>query len=120
MPSSTVSPTPYIDGKMHSFFLAPTSSIECEVIILEVKNTYCGKNSISTSIFRHISEIICAPISNLMNESFRNGVFPISLKVACVIPLYETGDKNLVSNCRPISILPLISKVFEKKNKYKN
>ena len=42
------------------------------------------------------------------------GVFPKSLKLAKVIPIHKAEDKQNVSNYRPISILPLLSKIFEK------
>ena len=43
-----------------------------------------------------------------------SGVFPDELKIAKVIPLYKSGSSNLMSNYRPISILPTLSKIFEK------
>ena len=42
------------------------------------------------------------------------GVFPDELKIAKVIPHFKTGNRNPVSNYRPISILPTLSKIFEK------
>ena len=42
------------------------------------------------------------------------GVFPNELKLAKVVPLYKSGNRNCTSNYRPISILPTISKIFEK------
>ena len=41
------------------------------------------------------------------------GKFPSDLKISRVKPLFKSGDASLFSNCRPISILPLISKIFE-------
>jgi hypothetical protein len=42
------------------------------------------------------------------------GVFPDRLKYATVKPLYKNGDRQEVSNYRPISILTYFSKIFEK------
>ncbi len=42
------------------------------------------------------------------------GVFPESWKHALVIPLFKYGDPDVVSNYRPISILPIVSKILEK------
>ena len=42
------------------------------------------------------------------------GVFPESMKIAEVIPIYKAGENNLASNCRPLSILGNLSKLFEK------
>ena len=40
--------------------------------------------------------------------------FPDQLKVAKILPIYKAGDKSQFINCRPISILPSFSKIFEK------
>ena len=50
----------------------------------------------------------------LINLSFSDGYFPDELKLAKVIPLYKTNDPTLFSNYRPVSLLPLFSKLFEK------
>ena len=42
------------------------------------------------------------------------GIFPDKLKIAKVIPLFKKGGKSILSNYRPISLLPSISKLFEK------
>ena len=50
----------------------------------------------------------------VLNESLRLGVFPEKLKFAKVVPVHKGGDKTLVENYRPISLLTTFSKVFEK------
>ena len=46
--------------------------------------------------------------------SILNGIFPSRLKITKVTPLYKNGPSHQTTNCRPISILTPISKVFEK------
>src|SRR5690606_25757508 len=57
---------------------------------------------------------IAKVITHLINLSFNTGSFPEKLKIAKTIVLYKKGDKMLAENYRPISILPIISKVFER------
>jgi len=42
------------------------------------------------------------------------GIFPDSLKIAKIIPIYKSGDSKSLTNYRPISILSVFSKIFEK------
>ena len=49
-----------------------------------------------------------------MNLSITKGVFPDELKVARVIPLFKSGDVTSFSNYRPVSVLPLFSKILER------
>jgi hypothetical protein len=48
-----------------------------------------------------------------MNICITTGVFPSAWKVARITPLHKTGEKSDKNNYRPISVLPILSKVFE-------
>ena len=50
----------------------------------------------------------------LCNQSFIKGVFPNELKLAKVVPIFKQGNRELCQNYRPVSILPCLSKVFER------
>ena len=50
----------------------------------------------------------------MINNSLVNGVVPESLKTAMVIPIYKAKEHQLLTNYRPISLLPVLSKVLEK------
>ena len=51
---------------------------------------------------------------HVFKVSIEQGIFPDSLKLAKVTPIFKSGDKYNVSNYRPISILPVFSKVLER------
>ena len=46
--------------------------------------------------------------------SLAQGVFSKELKIAKVIPIYKSGDCKTINNYRPVSVLPVFSKVFER------
>ena len=50
----------------------------------------------------------------MINQTLSTGIFPEKLKVAKVVPLFKNGTNTVISNYRPISLLPAMSKVFEK------
>ena len=53
-------------------------------------------------------------MSELINEFFLNAVFPMAFKHGIVIPIFKSGDIEEISNYRPITILHIASKDFEK------
>ena len=53
-------------------------------------------------------------MSDLFNYCLSEGVYPDSLKVAEVIPIFKKGDHDETSNYRPISLLSQFNKIFEK------
>ena len=62
-----------------------------------------------------LSAVILAPsITSLINKSIDSAYFPTQLKIAKIFPIHKSGSKSDPSNYRPISILPTISKLFEK------
>ena len=59
-------------------------------------------------------KIMDDPLTLIVNQSLGSGIFPNKLKIAKVIPIFKKDDAHLLNNYRPISLLPTISKVFEK------
>ena len=53
-------------------------------------------------------------LTYLINCSFKTGIFPDKWKLANIIPLFKGGNRNTVGNFRPVSLLPLPSKIIEK------
>jgi hypothetical protein len=76
--------------------------------------TSSGYDRISNKLLKFVKHEICTPVMLILNQSITHGTFPSSLKIAKVSPLYKKGDAKLLENYRPISILPSLSKIFEK------
>ena len=57
---------------------------------------------------------IFRPITYIINLSIKQRTFPDNLKIAKVIPICKQGSRSLFDNYRPISVLPVLSRVFEK------
>lgn len=53
-------------------------------------------------------------ITDLYNKILITGIFPDDWKKATITPIFKTGDKYRVKNYRPISLLPVVGKIFEK------
>jgi hypothetical protein len=53
------------------------------------------------------------PPSCIYSTSIRQGKFPVHLKYLVVVPLFKNGDKSLISNYRPISLLTGFFKTYE-------
>ena len=60
-----------------------------------------------------ISNDIADSITLIINQSLKSGIFPDQLKIAKVTPIYKKDEKKIITNYRPISVLPVVSKVFE-------
>ena len=57
---------------------------------------------------------ILTPLRHICNTSLGQGIFSDEMKIARIIPLFKSGDKQNVSNYRPISLLPQFSNILEK------
>ena len=73
-----------------------------------------GYDDYNTQIMKNIYATIEVPLLHIVNLSFKNGVFPDKMKIAKVLPLFKSGEKFVVGNYRPISLLPLFSKILER------
>ena len=73
-----------------------------------------GPYSFPTRILRLAKHIISQPLSMIISKSIEFGTYPSKLKLAKVIPIYKSGDESDPSNYRPISLLSIFNRIFEK------
>ena len=116
IPNSKTSYTSYLhDAARESVFLAPIEYYEIESIIRKLNNRkVTGPNSIPVNILKFNIDFFSKILTKAANLSFSSGVFPNILKTAEVIPIFKSGSQLDCSNYRPISLISVISKIFEK------
>ena len=98
-----------------SFFFNPVSPCEIDSEIMTIQlNKAQGPYSFPTRILRLAKHIISQPLSMIISKSIEFGTYPSKLKLAKVIPIYKSGDETDPSNHRPISLLSIFNRIFEK------
>ena len=95
-------------------FLDPVSTSEVKEIIVDLNNTANGYDDISALLLKLAVECIGNPLAFLCYLSFTEGIFTDQLKTANMIPLYKADDPMPFNHYRPVSLLCILSKVFEK------
>jgi len=84
-------------------------------IIRSLKNkNSAGIDGLSNRMIKKEAYRFAVLMTPLINESLTEGKFPDCLKIANIIPIFKKGDPTDMNNYRPIALLPVMSKVFEK------
>ena len=92
------------------------------ISILDMHNEICNldtskayqKDNIPPKLLKDNNDICSIVLSSDINRCIHNGNFPNNLKNADITPTFKKGDRLSKCNYRPVSILPTLSKVYEK------
>ena len=100
------------DDKLSSF------NISSEVIFQLIKNLDPNKahgyDDISVKMLKLCAPSICKPLTLLFENCVRSGEFPNVWKRSNIVPVHKKGNKQLIKNYRPVSLLPICGKLMEK------
>ena len=108
-------PLTKMDEVNHSMYLKPITCDEVREIIDNLDNKISsGDDDISNVIVKLSSNVTIPYLTQIINLSFEEGIFPDDLKKAKVIPLHKDGSKIDENNYRPISLLIVWSKIIER------
>ena len=116
IPSSIRTHKSFLPDRLHnSFFLESTTQSEIVETANSLRlNTAAGHDKIPMWSVKESINYISEPLTYVLNISINSGLLPAQLKLARVVPLDKSGDKSLLSNYRPLSVLPVFSKFLEK------
>ena len=73
--------------------------------------TSTGVDSVSNKLLKFVKNAILEPLTIIINQMPRVGTFPDLLNISKVVPVYKKDDNTNLSNYRPISLLPSMSKI---------
>ena len=95
-------------------FFTPIENNELLTLITSLKETSPGWDNVTTTLIKSAKHVIINQLTHIFNLSLKQGTFPAELKIARVVPIFKNGDKSNISNFRPVSVLPVFSKLLEK------
>lgn len=108
----------YIKSNLNSQNIFHFKEVSDKSVCSLMKNLNSGKSTgcdgIPAKILKEYAPLLAPPISKLINRSITSCRFPDDLKKANVSPVFKKDDNLIKSNFRPVSILPTISKIYEK------
>ena len=106
--------TPQLNSK-GVFHFQPETTEKIEQLIKRIKpNVATGIDQLPAKLIKEAMPIIAEDLKDMVNLSYETNTFPDKLKVASVKALHKKGDNNDPAQYRPVSILTVISKIFER------
>ena len=116
IPRVDIDPIQYVSKREHDFCdsVPQLTAHDVEKVVKSLNNVAGGLDKMSTQILLGTYKNILHHLTFFFNLCISNAVFPDNLKVAVIIPIHKAGRKDSFTNYRPISLLPILSKILEK------
>ena len=105
----------FLNTENQRFTFSPTSEDEILKLLTDTNpEKAAGLDNLSGKFFKDAAVVLALPISKLCNLSIKRSKLPLDCKISKLKPLYKKGSKTDPKNYRPVSLLPLVSKVKQK------
>jgi hypothetical protein len=115
IPENNKDPLEYIRKDIaNSMYMHDVEADEIKKVISSLNTGSPGWDDIHAKVLKSSFHLHIVPLLHIVNLSFTQGIFPNELKIARVVPIYKNGNNILFNNYRPVSVLPVFSKVFER------
>ena len=111
-----VDPLSYLDDVIlppEAMTFTPVTTACISRVVNDLNETCAGVDGLSAKLLKLLIPAICHEVTHLVNLCFMKGIFPRALKKAQITPIFKAGSRTSFCNYRPISILPVLSKVVE-------
>lgn len=114
-PNNSIPSYTNIETNCNSIFISPTVPADIVAIIRSLNNTNShGYDGIITKVVKLVAPFIGPAMSYIINICIEHGHFPDKLKITIIKPIHKKDDKSIMGNYRPIALIPIFSKIFEK------
>ena len=107
-------PCPALNATMDQFI--PIDMETLNKAVAKLGPATCALDPIPTKFFKTVFDTVSTDILSIVNSSLQSGIFPSALKLAIIKPILKKHnlDAEVISNYRPISNLPFLSKLLER------
>ena len=115
IPSTLTHPESFTDPLNLNFdFSLCSPEIVYDIIMSLETKTSLDIDNLNTKVLKKVANLIASPLSHVFNLSLQMGILPDRLKISRTVPVFKAGKTDNLSNYRPISCLPVMSKIIEK------
>ena len=114
IPLTKYGPEYYLEPTHSIFSLKPpTVDTVYKLMLRKIDEKSAGLDNIPNKLLKIAADVIAPSLTAIFTASINTAIFPQEWKESRVSPVYKSGARNDPSNYRPISVSPVIAKIFE-------